>query len=154
MTGQTGIVELCQEHGTDAVMGSMLDIAERREQLEAQGIPDQLIMLCQSDAEMHFLAAAYAVCPEIVGQFRVDGYRADFAIPERGLLIEIDGRHWHTDAKAFAHDRKRDRRLGGSGWRILRFAASEVYQDAGACVADVVTAREPLPFDEPTGVEV
>ena len=148
LTEKAGIVGLCQEHGADAVLGAILDITERRAQLEAQGIPTQLIMLCQSDAELHFLGAAYAVCPEIVAQFRVNGYRADFAVPERGLLIEIDGRQWHTDAKAFAHDRKRDRRLGGSGWRILRFAASEVYQNVRACVADVVTAQEPLPFDE------
>lgn len=47
--------------------------------------------------------------------------RVDFAYPEARLLIEVDGRRWHSDEAAFMRDRQRDNLAQLAGWRTLRF---------------------------------
>lgn len=135
------ILALCQEYGSDAVLDAIQAVADQ------EALAD-LLPLCESEPEALFLEAAYPVLPQIVPQFHVNGYRADFAIPNRGLLVEIDGRAYHDNAEAFYADRQRDRQLVGCGWRVLRIAAREVYEDAGACVAEVLRTPEALPFDD------
>lgn len=69
-------------------------------------------------------------------------YRLDFAEPSMLLCVELDGREFHTDRKAFNRDRERDRRLAYAGWHVMRFSADEVILDAEACVAEVgITLR-------------
>ncbi|HEX5721789.1 MAG TPA: type IV toxin-antitoxin system AbiEi family antitoxin domain-containing protein [Acidimicrobiia bacterium] len=46
--------------------------------------------------------------------------RADFAFPELRLIIEVDGRKWHTTMDAFEEDRLRDNLAQLAGWRVIR----------------------------------
>ena len=46
--------------------------------------------------------------------------RVEFVYPEARLLIEIDGRLYHTALLDRAHDRDRDNALMAAGWRVLR----------------------------------
>lgn len=135
------ISELCQEYGSDAVLDAIQAVVNQ------EALAD-LLPLCESEPETLFLRAAYPVLPQIIPQFHVNNYRADFAVPSRGLLIEIDSRTHHDDTKAFYKDRQRDRQLAGCGWRVLRFAAREVYENARACVDEVLGTPEALPFDD------
>jgi len=61
-------------------------------------------------------------------------YRLDFALPDAERAIEIDGLAYHNGQESFIRDRNRQRDLEMEGWRVLRFAAKEVMQDAKACV--------------------
>ena len=61
-------------------------------------------------------------------------YRLDFAIPPKKLAIEVDGLAFHNGQASFIKDRNRQRDLEMEGWRVLRFAAKEVMNDAAACV--------------------
>ena len=135
------ISELCHEYGSDAVLDAIQAVANQ------EALAD-LLPFCESEPEALFLKAAYPMLPQIIPQFHVNNYRADFAIPDRGLLIEIDSRTHHDGTKAFYRDRQRDRRLAGCGWRVLRFAAREVYEDAAACVGEVLRTPEALPFSD------
>lgn len=56
----------------------------------------------------------------------------DFAWPDARVLVEIDGRDWHTSAKAFTKDRQKDRLYLRNRWTCLRFAAGEVLGAGGA----------------------
>jgi hypothetical protein len=51
-----------------------------------------------------------------------DGWigRVEFVYPRARLLIEIDGRLYHTALLDRQHDRDRDNRLMAAGWRVLR----------------------------------
>ncbi len=49
---------------------------------------------------------------------------ADFVCKARRLVIEVDGDS-HEDAAA---DRARDRALRAMGYRVIRFANSEIYE--------------------------
>jgi len=47
--------------------------------------------------------------------------RVDVAYPGRCLLIEGDGRRWHTKPASNKADRSRDNEAAALGWRTLRF---------------------------------
>ena len=84
-----------------------------------------------------------------VRQFRPSWYdgRAgivDFAHPETRLILEADGRRWHTVTQARVDDRRRDRRAVAAGWAVVRVGWTEV--DVRPCatmqeIADVVAGR-------------
>jgi hypothetical protein len=52
--------------------------------------------------------------------------RVDFAYPDRRLLIEVDGRRWHSRDQANEHDRFRDQQAVAAGWRVLRYTWTQV----------------------------
>jgi very-short-patch-repair endonuclease len=45
----------------------------------------------------------------------------DFVWPGRGLIVEVDGYHYHRARSRFENDRRRDAELTAKGWRVLRF---------------------------------
>jgi len=64
--------------------------------------------------------------PMPVAQYSADWLRpsngrADFAYLEERLIIEVDGRRWHTRTASFEADRRRDNEAQLAGWRVLRF---------------------------------
>lgn len=63
--------------------------------------------------------------------------RADFAFPLARLVVETDGRRWHSDAR---RDRKIDNALAVLGWRVLRYEWSEVVHDGDRVVAEIMAA--------------
>ena len=50
----------------------------------------------------------------------------DFLIGD-ALVIEVDGREYHTDEGQFENDRRRDARLTIRGYRVLRFSYRQVF---------------------------
>lgn len=72
----------------------------------------------------------------LIPQCPVGRYRIDFGIPDAKFGIEIDGLAYHNGQESFMKDRKRQRELEAEGWRIVRFAAKEVMEDARACVLE------------------
>lgn len=96
--------------------------------------------LCESPMEEAFLMAADPILSEygdIVPQFEVGSYRADFAIPNCRILIEIDGYEWHKTREQLTADAKRQRVLTAAGWTVVRFTGREIYAGAANCAAEV-----------------
>ena len=52
--------------------------------------------------------------------------RVDFAFPAARVLIEADGRRWHTRMKDFEVDRARDNEALNNDWRPYRFTWSQI----------------------------
>ncbi len=52
--------------------------------------------------------------------------RVDFAYPAARLLLEADGRRWHTRASTLRTDRRRDNEAAALGWRTLRLGWDDV----------------------------
>jgi len=48
-------------------------------------------------------------------------YLMDFAFPELGVDIEVDGEKWHSSVEDKQKDKQRDMTLAGLGWRVMRF---------------------------------
>jgi very-short-patch-repair endonuclease len=71
--------------------------------------------------------------PEPIRQFRFlppRRWRADFAWPERMLLLEVDGGVFiaggHNRGQAYTLDRERDAEAICNGWTVLRVTSGQV----------------------------
>jgi hypothetical protein len=65
------------------------------------------------------------------------GYEADFLWPDFRLIVEVDGRTHHAKRRAFAHDRRRDRRLALAGYATHRYASSELVRQPETVVGEL-----------------
>jgi very-short-patch-repair endonuclease len=70
----------------------------------------------------------------LVPQAKWGIYRSDWAIVNqdtRGvLLIECDGKEFHSSPEQIEHDRRKDQAALDRGWLTIRFTGSEIHQDA------------------------
>lgn len=93
--------------------------------------------------------AAKRDLPQVVQQMRApwwdvaDG-RVDFAIPAWKLIIECDGRRWHSKQADFERDRFRDNQAAIHGWRVLRFSYRALTSDPDACLDAIQDAGAAL----------
>ncbi|GAB4495634.1 MAG: hypothetical protein Fur0016_31870 [Anaerolineales bacterium] len=71
--------------------------------------------------------------PMLENQYKIDTYRVDFAIPNGKVVIECDGKKYHDPLA----DALRDKRLGESGWRVLRFPSDKIIMDPSFCSSRV-----------------
>jgi very-short-patch-repair endonuclease/predicted transcriptional regulator of viral defense system len=82
--------------------------------------------------------------------------RADFAWPERKVILEADGRKVHGTRRAFESDRLRDQRLAADGWRIIRVTWWQLLHDRAGIIDRLTrllrleSATRPQPPNEPT----
>jgi predicted transcriptional regulator of viral defense system len=81
----------------------------------------------ENDFEETFLALTRSLgLPDPRPQFWIDPgdgeppIRADFAWPDRRIVVETDGRRTHGTNQAFESDRRRDQRLTAAGWIVIR----------------------------------
>lgn len=80
----------------------------------------------------------------LVPQFAWSFYRSDWAIfnprSHGALLIECDGKDFHSSPEQVAHDRKKDASALERGFLTLRFTGSEIFRDADGCAQKVYDA--------------
>ncbi|HEX2046840.1 MAG TPA: DUF559 domain-containing protein, partial [Acidimicrobiales bacterium] len=86
-----------------------------------------------SELEARFLRIVRrAGLPEPVRQLNVGGRawigRVDFAYPGACVLIELDGRRYHSAKLDLESDRLRDNRLVAAGWRVMRVTWDQVHR--------------------------
>src|SRR5206468_2837813 len=55
-----------------------------------------------------------------LGDAEAPAGRVDFVWPDSGLVVEVDGRRWHTAKLDMDADRRRDQRLVAGGYRVIR----------------------------------
>lgn len=121
------------------------------------------LSLCESPIEVLFLAALLCAGDEVRTHFHLEPppyptgrvatskrgslfaqhvigtARVDFAIVgDRRIVVDLDGHEFHSSKEQRSADAARDRELGISGWTVLRFTGSEVYQNSAVCVATVL----------------
>ncbi|MGI9600530.1 MAG: DUF559 domain-containing protein [Acidimicrobiales bacterium] len=88
--------------------------------------------------------------PLPVEQFRppwFDGIRGavDRCWPQHQLIVELDGRSFHSTMQAMADDRRRDRVAQRHGYRVLRYTFAEVTHRAAEIIEDLETFLLPSP---------
>ncbi len=142
----------------DAVLAGRLDIddlVERTAALLRPGAPGRSPMLHvladrlvgyvppASELEAHlFEVLANAGCPPPARQFllpwRTDRPETvDAAYPEARILIEADGRAWHTRVEAFDSDHRRELEAIAHGWVTLRVTWFQLHDGSGLFVDSV-----------------
>ena len=93
--------------------------------------------LTQSRLEEGFLAlcrTAALPSPAVNAWIAVEdgvAYKADFLWRAERLVVETDGRGFHSHRAAFEHDRLRDQRLTLAGYTVVRFTWRQVRHEPG-----------------------
>ncbi len=99
----------------------------------------------------------------IMGQRSIGRYRADFVLVGRGefgevvaLVVECDGREWHTTEEQVKRDHKRDAELNAMRLRVERFDGATITHAPERCAATILKnfscylATKPPSFEEPS----
>lgn len=55
----------------------------------------------------------------------IEVFTVDFFIPEKMLIIEVDGKYWHNYPNGTEKDKIRDKKLQELGYKIVRFWEGE-----------------------------
>jgi hypothetical protein len=63
----------------------------------------------------------------------------DFAYPSAKLVLETDGRRWHSRIHELTRDRERDLEAARYGWQTLRFLYEHVIADPGGTAETIRT---------------
>jgi len=66
--------------------------------------------------------------------------RIDLAYPEARVIVELDGRRWHSRTDSFDIDRERDRAAQLAGWRVFRFTWHHLEANPEEFIATVAQA--------------
>ena len=69
---------------------------------------------------------------------RVGRYYGDLVCRRARVIVEIDGREFHTDPATFNNDRKRQNELVDDDWRILRYSAATAIANLDEVVDDII----------------
>jgi very-short-patch-repair endonuclease len=67
--------------------------------------------------------------------------RCDALYEKERIILEADGRRWHTRVDTMAEDRRRDREAQNHGYRSYRFVYEELKHDPKMVVDTIVEAR-------------
>lgn len=78
----------------------------------------------------------------LVSQFKWHHYRTDWAIiqpseSDRALLIECDGRDFHSSPEQIDHDKKKDSAAHDYGHLTMRFPGRLIHKDPRGCARKV-----------------
>ncbi len=92
----------------------------------------------QSPIETIFMKTALLVIDNLSPQVQIGPYRVDFAIKDKGIVIELDGHDYHKTKEQRTRDASRQRYLEINGWRVIRFTGTEIYNSAERCVNETL----------------
>lgn len=81
--------------------------------------------------------------PLVNEPLRVGGstFRADFVWPKRALIVELDGHAYHSSRAALERDKRRDRRLTGAGYRVIRITWRHFHDQSAELARDLKAAH-------------
>jgi very-short-patch-repair endonuclease len=84
----------------------------------------------RSDLERDFLALVRDTeLPEPRINVLVEGFEVDAFWPRSKLVVELDGRGFHSSPRAFEADRARDAALQRAGYRVIRITHRRLHTD-------------------------
>jgi hypothetical protein len=64
-------------------------------------------------------------------------FECDFVWRRRRLIVELDGRAFHSTPADFERDRARDRKLHAAGWCVVRVTWRQLHDDPDALASDL-----------------
>lgn len=117
--------------------------------IESIAIKMEIAPLCESPIESD-LAVPLTKAIRIIDdptlslghQFELGSFRYDLSVKREGrakplILIECDGKEFHSTAEQIANDSAKDALAAKEKIALLRFSGSEIYRDLDICVSKV-----------------
>lgn len=111
--------------------------------IELLSLRDPVAGMARSELEVIFfdLCRRYGIpLPEVNIEIVANRrkYEVDFAWPSLHLVVETDGRQWHSGRFATNLDETRDRDLTIAGWRVQRLTWRQIVLDPAGAAAIVI----------------
>ena len=78
--------------------------------------------------------------PQPITNHPIGPYKADFAWPDHGLIVELDSWTYHGHRHAFHHDRRRNAQLTALGWSVMQVTPDQLRGDHLSVVARIAEA--------------
>jgi very-short-patch-repair endonuclease len=78
--------------------------------------------------------------PHPVVNVTVGGYEIDFLWDPGRLVVEVDGFAYHSSARMFERDRRRDADLTAAGLRVMRVTWRQIVSEPEALVVRLAQA--------------
>jgi very-short-patch-repair endonuclease len=97
---------------------------------------------CESPIEETMVMALHELGLYPETQYQIGKYRADIAFPKEMVVIECDGKGWHSTSEQVANDRKRDEFFRENGWHVFRITGSQVFLKARQ-IAEIMAGYKP-----------
>ena len=82
----------------------------------------------KSPLEIRFLEDCTTVGLIVVPQYPIGKIHADFAVPDKKIVIELDSKEWHATEESKIKDDERDQIYLSEGWKIVRITGKCVYK--------------------------
>ena len=83
----------------------------------------------------------YGIYPEL--QYEIPPYRVDFALVDKKIVIECDGRDFHTSDEHRKRDKIRDEFIVKQGWKVKRFTGSQIYNEPYNIAKEIINMYYP-----------
>jgi len=102
---------------------------------------DVIAGVTRSEAEERFLhLIRKAQLPDPATNAGLEGYEVDFFWRRERLVVEVDGRAFHSSGRRFESDRRRDAVLVAAGVRVMRVTWKQIVSEPEALVARMAQA--------------
>lgn len=108
-------------HGLAELLAVSVEDAKRRRTV--LGLAEEMLLALDT------LPIPQPICEHPLKGHSGRRYRADFAWPDRRVILEADGRTTHSRREAMEDDRMRDGDLQAAGWRTLRFTQRQLRRE-------------------------
>lgn len=86
-------------------------------------------------------------------QYPIDRYFVDFADPMNKIVIEADGKDWHSTEEQQESDLERQRKIESIGYLVLRVKGKHTFLDWESFVARCTSRYEELDSDERAAIK-
>ena len=113
--------------------------SKNKQQEEAEQMPPpKMIKLTKLEQKMFRTLSSMDIPQDLFAQYQVKvpgearPYAIDFAYPQIGVGVEVDGAIWHDREDFKQRDLQRDQKLANVGWRVLRFNEDSVNENIDA----------------------
>ena len=104
-----------------------------------KNIMHESIILTESPIEDILRRELRARQIDFEAQKKIGRYRVDFFFPQADLIVEAEGKQYHSSPEQTQYDQKRQSILMKKGYLFLRFGGSEIYNDVVGCVDKIVS---------------
>lgn len=84
---------------------------------------------------------------------RMPKVSADGMFPSIGLIIEADGKQFHSSQEDIAKDLERDAKLNRFGWTVLRFTEDEINYSVNSVLGTIIQAVKEAQMDKAASSE-
>ena len=133
---------------THSLISSLTDCESPIEQIMALRLSDFIHSRSKYKMELEDGIDIIEAQNQVEIMLKTATYRVDFKIPILDLIsnqginfiIECDGHDFHEKTKEqVARDKKRDRAFVAAGYKVIRFAGSEIWNDPLGCAHEALT---------------